>query len=192
MSPMSRKMSRKLDLLLSVLFGALTIGFIFLMVFNQAFFDFAWGRHHNQLSWYIRPLMLLPFCYFAYHRSFAGMFFSVFALATSMMWFPEPAVVSAQAEDFLQMEVAYLSTDWTVAKVLMAALVPLMFVLLGMAFWRRQYFYGVLVIIFSSVTKMIWSVVEGGASGYVLFPAAIAGIVISVLVVYFGKARQWL
>jgi hypothetical protein len=28
----------------------------------------AWARHHNILSWYIRPLFLLPFCLFAYRR----------------------------------------------------------------------------------------------------------------------------
>ena len=32
----------------------------------------AWARHHNILSWYIRPLFLLPFCFFAYRRSLPG------------------------------------------------------------------------------------------------------------------------
>ena len=36
------------------------------------FLNWAWARHHNPLSWYIRPLFVLPFCYFAYKRSVWG------------------------------------------------------------------------------------------------------------------------
>ena len=37
------------------------------------FLNWAWARHHNPLSWYIRPLFILPFCYFAYRKSVRGM-----------------------------------------------------------------------------------------------------------------------
>ena len=57
--------------------------------------SWAWARHHNVLSWYVRPLFFLPFCYFAYKRSLFGMVLTLVALATSMAWFPatdtEPA-----------------------------------------------------------------------------------------------------
>jgi hypothetical protein len=29
------------------------------------FLSWVWARHHNELSWYVRPLFLLPFCFFA-------------------------------------------------------------------------------------------------------------------------------
>ena len=32
----------------------------------------AWERHHNVLSWSVRPLLLLPFCWFAYRRNLLG------------------------------------------------------------------------------------------------------------------------
>ncbi len=48
------------------------------------FLSWARARHHNPLSWYIRPLFLLPFCYFAYKRSMWGIALTLLALATSM------------------------------------------------------------------------------------------------------------
>ncbi len=185
-------MTRTTDLTLAAVFAALTLTFILLTAYSEPFFDFAWARHHNALSWYIRPLLLLPFCFFAYKKSYAGMLFSVFALMTSMMWFPAPAVASEQAKEFLQMESEYLFGTWNFAKTLMALTVPLMFILLGMAFWRRKYLYGFLVIALSSIGKMLWSVVYGGESGYVLFPAAIIGILLSGAVIFIGQKRGWL
>jgi len=56
----------------------------------DAFLSWAWARHHIILSWYTRPLFLLPFCCFAYRRGVKGIALSLLALATSMYWFPEP------------------------------------------------------------------------------------------------------
>jgi hypothetical protein len=39
---------------------------------TDEFAAWAWARHHNELSWYIRVLFVLPFCYFAYKRSLWG------------------------------------------------------------------------------------------------------------------------
>jgi hypothetical protein len=67
----------------------------------EEFLSWAWARHHNPLSWYIRPLFLLPFCYFAYKRSTWGIVLTLFALATSMVWFPEPERPDPRALEFL-------------------------------------------------------------------------------------------
>ena len=48
------------------------------------FHSWARTRHHNPLSWYIRPLFLLPFCCFAYKRSMWGIALTLLALSTSM------------------------------------------------------------------------------------------------------------
>ena len=48
------------------------------------FLSRAWARHHNPLSWYIRSLFLLPFCYFAYKRSMWVIALTLLALATSI------------------------------------------------------------------------------------------------------------
>jgi hypothetical protein len=102
--------SQKLDRPIALLFGVLTLLFIYLMT-RETFFEWAFQRHQNQLSWYTRPLFLIPFCYFAYRRSLAGIMISLFALLTSMFWFPQPEVVSEQVKEFLNFEKQYLTTD---------------------------------------------------------------------------------
>ena len=65
-------MTKRTDIVLSV--G--TLALVILAVVGLAatgtldeFGAWAWERHHNVLSWYIRVLFLLPFCYFAYKRA---------------------------------------------------------------------------------------------------------------------------
>lgn len=86
---------------LAILFALLTLVFILLMATNKAFFEWAFLRHHNILSWYIRPLILLPLCYFAYKRSWLGISLTAFLGLTSMFWFPEPAVYNDKVIGFL-------------------------------------------------------------------------------------------
>lgn len=90
-------MTRRNDLLLSA--GALALTLcaavaIFATGSVSEFVSWAWSRHHNVLSWYIRPLFLIPFCYFAYRRSLFGITLTLLGLATSMFWFPAPVSVS--------------------------------------------------------------------------------------------------
>ncbi len=53
----------------------------------------AWERHHNVLSWYVRPLFILPLAHFSYRRSLSGIALTLVALWTSVFWFPAPARV---------------------------------------------------------------------------------------------------
>src|SRR5512133_907760 len=91
----------------------------------------AWERHHNVLSWYIRPLFLLPYCWFAYRRSVAGIAVTLVALVTSMAWFPAPEVVDPAVVQMLAVEHDYLLGAWTPAKIAAAVVVPLTFVALA-------------------------------------------------------------
>src|SRR5690554_4425899 len=126
---------KKYDKQLGWLFIILTILFIVLAMTNKSLFNWAYERHQNQLSWYIRPLFIIPFCYFAYKRSWGGIMGTMFMVFTSMFWFPKPAVVSNQVIEFLEMEKEYLTGEWGLSKVLIALLVPASLSTLAIAFW---------------------------------------------------------
>lgn len=111
---------RKNDKQLGCFFFILTVLFVVLVLKNKSFFDWAFERHQNQLSWYIRPLFIIPFCYFAYKRSWAGIMGTIFLVLTSMFWFPKPSKVNEQVMEFLEMEKAYLTGDWGLSKVLIS------------------------------------------------------------------------
>jgi len=181
---------RKYDKVLAAIFGALIFLFLVLAFTNESFFNWAYGRHQNQLSWYFRPLFLIPFCYFAYKRSWAGIIGTVLLLLTSMFWFPKPEVVSPQVKQFLDMEMEYLYGGWNLAKVLMALLIPVSFTALGVAFWKRSLWFGISVVVFMAVAKMIWSVAFGGEAGKSIFAPAIIGLIICVVLIYIGFKKM--
>jgi hypothetical protein len=77
----------------------------------DAFLSWAWARHHIILSWYTRPLFLLPFCYYAYRRSINGIVLTLLALASRMFWYPEPEHADPEALEFLAAEQEYVTVD---------------------------------------------------------------------------------
>lgn len=156
------------------------------MEFLNDFFAWAWARHHNVLSWYIRPMFIIPFIFFAYKRSWKGMFFTILALATSMFWFPAPAVADPAIEQFLEAEREYLTGAWTAQKIFLSLTVPLFFFLLGFSFWKRSWWWGVAVINVAALAKVAWSVVEGGESGWAVLVPTVIGMLVCDAAVYFG------
>ena len=150
------------------------------------FIAWAWERHHNVLSWYIRPLFLLPFCFFAYRRSLWGMTLTLLALATSMFWFPAPGETNPAVEEMLGAEKEYLTANWTLWKVLIALLVPLTFAALGLAFWKRSLVWGLAVVNAAILFKIAWTFLfstQAGAMSHL--PAAVLGLVVcDALILY--------
>lgn len=177
---------KRYDKMLALTFAVFTLLFLVLEFTNKSFFNWTYERHQNQLSWYLRPLFLIPFCYFAYKRSWAGIFGMIFLLLTSMFWFPRPEVVSDKVKQFLEMEKEYLSGDWGSAKILISLLIPVSFTALAVAFWKRSLWFGLSVVAFMAVAKMIWSVAFGGEAGKSIFIPAILGLVICVGLIYMG------
>ncbi len=161
------------------------------MEWMTEFLDWAWARHHNPLSWYIRPLFVLPFCYFAYRKSALGTAATVVAVLTSMFWFPAPSEADPRAAEFLAMERQYASGDWTLTKTAMTALVPLWFVVLGWAFWRRSWILGLVVINVGAALKVLWSFYFGGESAWSIIPPVLIGaLIVNGLVVWVFRRRR--
>ncbi|WP_050809900.1 hypothetical protein [Desulfosporosinus sp. OT] len=95
-----------------------------------------------------------------------------------MFWFPGPDTVSEQVRQFLEMEKEWLSGNWNFAKILMILLIPISFTALGIAFWKRSLWFGLSVVVFMAVAKMVWSVAFGGEAGKSIFVPAIIGLVL--------------
>jgi catechol 2,3-dioxygenase-like lactoylglutathione lyase family enzyme len=150
-----RKVMKRTDVILSA--GTLAVVLLVVVVVaatgaTDEFAAWAWARHHNELSWYIRVLFVLPFCYFAYKRSLWGIVLTVVALSISMFWFPASERVDSRAAEFLAVEREYLTSGWSLWKVMLALLVPISFVALAVAFWKRSLVWGLAVI-----NAMCWS-----------------------------------
>lgn len=179
-------MKKQLDIGWACFFSVLSVGLIFAAFTSEAFFEWAFKRHQNQLSWYIRPLFLIPFCYFAYRRSLAGVAATLFLLLSSMFWFSQPESVSEEVRSFLQMEQEWLRGEWTFLKILMALLIPVSLTALGAAFWRRSPWLGIAVMLGIAVGKMLWSLNYGGESGKSILLPAIAGLILCVGLISWG------
>src|SRR5688500_4394520 len=110
------------------------------------FLNWAWARHHNPLSWYIRPLFIFPFCYFTYKKSVLGMVLAVVAVTSSMFWFPAPASPDQTAAAFLEVARQWIAGPLTLAQVVLTALIPVWFIALAAAIRRCWWVTAALVI----------------------------------------------
>lgn len=185
-------MNKRTDFILGMLFAVATIIFIVLFLSNDIFFNWAFERHHNILSWYIRPLFIVPMVIFAFKKSFTGIFASIFALFTSMFWFPVPTTNSSQVLSFLAFETEYLKGTWTTPKIIMSLAVPLFFIMLIIAAWKRNWKWLLGVIIGAAVLKFIWSITFSGEAGMSILKPALVGLIICIggLYYFFKKHKQ--
>ncbi len=161
------------------------------------FLSWVWARHHNELSWYVRPLFLLPFCFFAFRRSVLGIVLTLLLFPTSLFWFPAPENPSARVEGYLAWERQFLLEGSVGARVALVLLVVAFFVALATAFWKRSWLWGLAVINAGTLLKVIWSVAFGGAAGWAslvpsLFTLAVtdAAILLAVRWLKSHRIRQ--
>jgi hypothetical protein len=153
------------------------------------FLGWAWERHHNVLSWYVRPLFVLPLAYFSYRRSLWGVALTLVALATSMFWFPAPERVDPRVEEFLAFEREWLTGEWTAGKIVSALAVPALLGVLCLAFWKRSLRWGLIVVNAIAAGKVAWGVIDGGGTGWTLLPPALAGLIVCDAIILYAARR---
>lgn len=179
----------KNDKRIAFVFALLTVVFLVISMTNERFFNWVFERHQNQMSWYIRPIFLIPFCFFAYKHSLAGIFLTLFCLFTSMFWFGKPDVVSDEVKHFLQFEKDWLYGVWSYKKILLILSVPISFFALGLAFWKRSLWMGLGVVVLMATGKIIWSIQNAGESGRSILIPALLGLVICSGLIFYGFKR---
>ena len=179
----------KQDKIIALLFLALTILFLVVSMTSQTFFDWVFDRHHNQWSWYIRPIFLIPFCFFAYKHSWAGISITVFCLFTSMFWFNRPELVADNVKAFLQFEKGWLYSEWDYKKILLIITVPISFIALGLSFWNRSLLMGLGVVVLMATGKIVWSIQNAGESGKAIIVPATLGLIICSALIFYGFKR---
>ncbi|WP_222272473.1 hypothetical protein [Modestobacter marinus] len=153
------------------------------------FGDWAFDRHANVLSWYIRPLFLLPLAWFAHRRSGWGIAGTLVALATSIFWFPAPAQPDPRVLEFLDFERKWLTGTWDLQKVAQAMLAPLALTAYCTAFWRRSVLWGLALLNVMAAGKLLWGVVVGDGSAWAMTVPALVGLLICDAAVLEGLRR---
>ena len=180
-------MTKKMDYILGIFFAVATLILVILFLTDDIFFNWAFTRHHNILSWYIRPLFIIPIILFAFKKSLTGIFISIFALFTSMFWFPAPETNSPQVMSFLAYEMEYLKGVWTGPKIIMSLSVPIFFIALIIAAWRKNLKLLLGVVIIAAVLKIMWSIVFSGEAGMSILKPAITGLIVCIGGIYYYK-----
>lgn len=154
------------------------------------FLHWAWARHANPLSWYIRPLFFLPLAYFSWRRHPWGLGLTLIALLTSFFWFPAPENPDPQIQGVLDMERDFL-THPDPSQIVMLSLAPLLLAGFCTALWRRSLGWGIVVFDAAALGKIVWSVSEAGADGAATYvPVGGGALAVTVLLVAVARRKR--
>lgn len=137
--------------------------------------DWAFQRHLNPISWYIRPIFLLILCFFAYKRSWKGLLITFIVMTSSMVWFAAPDHIDPQMQQVLEFEKKVLSTPLSASITLVTMFSFLSLVIL--AFWKRSLKWGLIIVNITVVGKLILSLILTGEAGWGTFPVTIFGLI---------------
>ena len=155
---------KKLDRIIGLFFAISTVVLIYMFFTNREFFTWAFSRHQNILSWYIRPLFIIPIVIGAYNQSFSIL--------------------------FLEFEKNYLTSGWTTEKIFVCTLILLFFIFMIYTTWNRKWGQLLWVVIAGAVLKVVHSILSSGENGMALVKPAATGLVICIVIIVFIKNKK--
>lgn len=142
----------------------------------QTILDWAFERHLNPLSWYLRPIFLIIICYFAYKRSLKGIIITFLLMSSSMVWFPSPETIDPEMKVVLEYEKMLLSNPMTAIVTLFMGVI---FVALAcIAFWKRSLTMGLVIVNSMMIGKVVLGLIFTGENGWAPIGTTIFGLLI--------------
>ena len=180
-------LTKRIDNAFGFIFLLATVIIIYYFFSDKNFFYWAFERHQNILSWYIRPIFIIPIILGAYFKSFSLIFLSIFSLFTSMFWFPVPDKVDEKVIGFLNFEKEYLTSGWTSEKITIVSVILLFFIFLIYATWKRNWILLVSVILIWAIWKVVHSIFSSGSDGTSIIKPAVIGAIVCIIGVLFIK-----
>lgn len=175
-----RNWLKKYDKHLALILAAVTVALTLLVCLHDDWRHTLFLRHRNPISWYIRPLLLIPCCYAAWRRTCAGIMASLLLLLSSMAWFPAPDAAAVANSAFLAWEEQLLGGGNPALLTALALLVPACLALSAITFWRRSLRSGILCLILIAAAKITGSIHLAGASGKSIILPALTGLIACV------------
>ncbi|MGM0890805.1 MAG: hypothetical protein ACQEW5_28750 [Bacillota bacterium] len=138
--------------------------------------DWAFARHLNPLSWYIRPIFLIIICYFSYKRSWKGIILTFLLMTSSMVWFPAPEKIDSKMQVVLEYEKMLLSNPFSAV---ITIFIGVIFVVLAcMAFWKHSLKLGLIVLNSMLIGKIVLGLIFTGENGWAPIGNTIFGLII--------------
>ncbi|NQD68732.1 hypothetical protein HP456_22760 [Bacillus haikouensis] len=142
----------------------------------QEILVWAFQRHLNPLSWYIRPVFLIVLVYFAYKRSWEGVIITFVFMMSSMVWFPAPETINPQMQEVLEYEQMLLSDP--VSAILTIAVMMVSVGLILISFWKHSLKLGLIILNVSLIGKVILSLLFTGENGWGPLGTSIFGLIL--------------
>ena len=138
--------------------------------------NWAFQRHLNPLSWYIRPIFLIFMAFFAYRRSWKGLVITFVLMMSSMVWFPAPETINPQMKTVLEFEKMLLSNP--VSAIFTIAFMMIFVFLIGVAFWKHSLKFGLILLNVTLIGKVILSLLLTGKDGWAPLGNTIFGLIL--------------
>ncbi|MDD1515307.1 hypothetical protein [Priestia megaterium] len=138
--------------------------------------NWAFERHLNPLSWYIRPVFLIILAYFAYRRSWKGLVVTFLLMMSSMFWFPAPPKINSQMHEVLKYEKMLLSNP--ISATITITIMFIFIVMIVRAFWKHSLRMGLFILNAALIGKLVLALIFTGENGWGPLGNTIFGLIL--------------